>query len=105
MVGDGMVPGGAWELRGHSLRGESGDGDPGLQHEAHSSLAFETLRPATVRVAGEGSMLPRGSPGASRMAQKAQPSRGPLRPQASCIPGKNMSVEKPGLWKGGSGMR
>lgn len=101
VAGDGMVPGGAWELRGHSPRSESGDRDPGLRHQAHSSLAFETLMPATVHVDGEGSMLPRGSPAASQMAQKAQPSRGPLRPQASCIPGKNMSVEKPGLWKRG----
>lgn len=44
---------------------------------------------------------PEGSQAASWMAEKAQPSRGPLLLQESCIPGKNMSVEKPGLWKMG----
>lgn len=44
---------------------------------------------------------PAGPQAASWMAEKAQPGTGLLLPQGSCIPGKNMSVEKPGLWKTG----
>lgn len=53
VAGDGMVPGGAWELRGRSLGGESQDVDPGLRRQAHRSLAFETLMLGTMHTEGQ----------------------------------------------------
>lgn len=85
MAGNGMVPGGAWELRGHSVHSASGDGDPGLRHQAHRSLAFETLMPASVCVDGEGSMLPRGSPPPRGWPRKPSPAEARSGPRQAAF--------------------